>query len=317
MSLFLIPLSAQLVKAENSEITVSENLGAITVQTDSMSVRIVPSQAHVMWWYGTDSGPKEMYKLQFTQIKEFVGPDSTLDDRTELFGMTYNLITEDWVYDIVEGDDKVTITLSLSGLANGADIQLIMNIYNNDELVNGTDSITDALSELKFDIVVNNWDFTATAQGYAIQTYLTEVQHRHTIRVRNGTNAEYGNATRNMMFESDAHGNDAVAFFEWATFADVYNNSDDSLLDTIDVNTVYFEDISQAPVEDIGNAEGLNHVWLVYENYGDDNKMVHDPTIGVFEDAFALGLFIYVGLPIIAGAIIITVIVLLVVKRKK
>jgi hypothetical protein len=281
-----------------------------------MTVRIVPSQAQIMWWYGTSNGPKEMYKLQFTQIREFVGTDAVLDDQTELFGMVYNLITENWVYDIDEGEEQVTITLSLSGLANGADIQIVMNIYNNDEPINGTDSIVDALSELKFDIIVNNWEFGATAQGYAIQTYLTEVQHRHTVRVRNGTNAEYGNATRNMMFESDAYNNDAVAFYEWATFADIYNSSDDQI-DTIDVNTVYFEDLSQAPVEDQGFAEGLNHVWLVYENYGDDYKMVHDPSIGIFEDAFALGLFLYVGLPVIAGVIIITVIVVLVVRRKK
>lgn len=315
IGLFLLTLGSQLVAGETEEISVSENLGAITVNTEFLTVRIVPDQAHLMWWYGNQTDGNEMYKLQLMKIREFMGADDVLDDQTELGGLAYNLITSAWTHDIVEGDEEVTITLSLEGLANGADVYLVMHIYTVDTPVEGTDSVTEALTEVKFDILVNNWDFSPVAQGLAIQSYLTEVQHRNRVRVRNGTVAENGNTTRTMQFESEEYNDNAVAFAEWSTFADIYNATDD-YEETIQVGTVYFEDLATPPVDTPGFADGLGHLWLTYPNYGDNMKLVHDPTIGINADAFTDSLGLNLG-TIIGGLTLVTIVAIVIVRSKK
>ncbi|HUU78520.1 MAG TPA: hypothetical protein VMX55_09240 [candidate division Zixibacteria bacterium] len=312
IGLFLIPLSSQLVIGANEKIGVSESNGAITLVTDEITVKITPEQANIFWWYGNKSNTNEMYKLQLTAIQEFTGDDDVLDSRTELYGIKYNLIRPDWDYDIVEGETEVTITLSLLGLANGANIYLIMHIYNADTEIAGTDEVVDGLSELKFDIIVEDWTFGPLAKGYAIQTYLTEVQHRHRVEVRNGTALENGTLTRTMQFDSEEY-TGPVAYYEWTTFANIYNSTED-LVDTIDVGTAYFDDLAAAPTEAPGFAEGLAHLWLTYPEYLDDHKMVHDPIIGVNE-VETVGFSLYL-LPIFGGLAVITAVMVVARKRK-
>ena len=92
----------------------------------------------------------------------------------------------------------------------------------------------------------------------------------------------------------------------------IYNSTDD-LVDTIDVGTAYFDDLIVTPTEAPGFAEGLGHLWLTYPNYGDDLKMVHDPTIGINEEAFSAPLYI---LPILAGLFSVSAAVIIIKKRK-
>ena len=189
-----------------------------------------------------------------------------------------------------------------------------MHIYNTNILINGTDQEVDGLTELKFDIIVNNWDFSPMAKGFAIQTYLTEVQHRHRVQVRNGTLAENGNVTRKMLFESNSW-NAPIAYFEWIEFASIYNSTTEELVDTIDVGTAYFDDLASPPTEAPGFAEGLAHLFLTYPNYGNLLKMVHDPSIGINSDAVTVGFSLYI-LPVIGG-LFATAAVLLIIKRRK
>jgi len=314
VSLFIISASPLMTSAVNSEISVSDAAGVITIVTDTISIRVAPDQAHVTWWFGNDSNPGEMYKLQLTKIQEFMGDDAVLDDKTEFGGVAYNLITSAWEYEIVEADTELTITLSLTGLANGADIYLIMHVYNTDEPIDGTDQVVDGLTELKFDIVVDNWAFTPMAQGYAIQTYLTEVQHRHRVVVRNGTALENGTNTRTMQFVSDEYGADPVAYFEWLDFANVYNSTG-HLNETIDVGLAYFDDLISPPTEAPGFTEGLGHLLLTYPKYNEDMKMVHDPIVGVDEDAYTSGFSLYL-LPVFGGLVAIAAAAVIIKRRK-
>ncbi|NHJ41183.1 MAG: hypothetical protein FK731_14215 [Asgard group archaeon] len=315
ISLILIPVTSQLISAETEEISVSDNLGAINIATDYMTVKIIPSQGQLMWWFGNKSSADEMYKLQLLKIQEFTGDDDFLDDRSELGGIAYNLISNDWTYDIYEGDNQVTITLTLADLANGADIKLIMNIYTINEPIDGTDQFVDALTELKFDIIVNNWVFNQNAAGIAIESYLTEVQDRHRVQVRNGTVTENGTNTRTMQFTSDEYKEQAVAYYEWTTFANVYDEFD-ILVDTIDVGTCFFADMVEPPTGSQGFDDGQDHLWLTYPNYGDGLKMIHDPIIGINEDIFTNGLSLYL-LPVIGGLTFISLVVIIIRKKKQ
>ncbi len=313
IGMFLIPAGVELASAADGPIRYSEIATAVTIKTDYLNVKIVPDQGHLMWWNGRNN-TDEMYKLQLVKIQEFGGDDTVLDDRFELLGMPYNLITGDWSYVVEEQEDQLTLTLSIIGLPNGADIHLVMNVYATDVLIEGTTETVQALKELKFDIVVDNWDFSATAQGYAIQTYLTEVRHRNRVRVRNGTVAENGPNLRTMQFASEA-AEDPTAYYEWTTFANIYNSTDD-LVDTVDVGTAYFDDLASPPPEAAGYEEGLGHLFLTYPNYGDDLKMVHDPTIGA-NDFSSTSLWLTVALPIGTGLLIVGIITALVIVRRK
>ncbi|HUT82622.1 MAG TPA: hypothetical protein VMZ29_15610 [Candidatus Bathyarchaeia archaeon] len=316
IAIFLVPVSAKIAAGENDQIDVTVNNGdVITVTTEKMTIKIIPNQAHLMWWYGVRASTDEVFKLQLVKIREFAGADTILDNRSEFGGLSYNLIRNDWQYSIDLTETELTITLSLIDFLNGADMYVVMHIYNYDTPIPETAEVVDALSEMKFDIIINDWVFSEGAQGYAIQSYLTEVEHHNEVRIRNGTLAENGELKRTMFFESFQYDYDVVAYYEWLEYASVYNNAD-ILIDTIDVGTVFFDDDSCIPPEDVpGFAEGLAHVYLTYPNYGDDNKMVHDPTIGVIDLAQSNVAPLYL-LPLLGG-LFATAAIVLIVKRKK
>jgi len=300
-----------MASALGDPIKYSEIADAITVKTDYLYVKIVPDQGHLMWWSGRNN-TDEMYKLQLVKIQEFGGEDAVLDDHFELLGMPYNLITGDWNYIIDEQEDQLTITLSILGLPNGADIYLVMKVYTEDIPVEGTDYTVKALEELKFDIIVDNWDFSDNAKGYAIQTYLTELRSRNRIRIRNGTMEENCENVKTMQFAPEAADN-PIAFYAWTTFAKIYDSTD-ALIDTVDVGTAYFDDLATPPEEADGYQEGLAHLFLTYPNYGDSLKMVHDPIIGVNDQ---MNMWLYVALPIGAGLLLIGIISALVIVKRK
>ncbi|MFW9923243.1 MAG: hypothetical protein ACFFDW_08165, partial [Candidatus Thorarchaeota archaeon] len=51
IAMFLIPVSAMMVSAKNDSIGVGNNSGVITVTTEKMTIKIIPNQAHINWWF--------------------------------------------------------------------------------------------------------------------------------------------------------------------------------------------------------------------------------------------------------------------------
>lgn len=310
IALFVLPAATQLATAQSDEIGVKDGVDAITISTNFITMKIKAGQPHFIWWNGNQSTADEMYNVQFTTLQEYFGDDEFLDSRSELMGgLSYNLVTSEWSYEILEEDHHVQVTLSLE-LANNAELQFIVHIYTEDQPINGTDQVVEALSEVKFDIILDNWTFTPEAQGIAIKSQIVESQKRHRVQIRSGTNAENGNRTRSMLFESKEHKNAVVAYLEWAEFADVYDGI--SKIDTIEVG--------QSSIEEGYDGEGpgmddpsLIHLWFTYPNYGDSYTLVHDPSIGVNPDAFNLPLYVA---PIIGG-LVATVIVVGIVRKRK
>jgi hypothetical protein len=308
MLLFMLPTITNFASAKTDDISVNEGQINITITTDYMTMKIVEKKPHFIWWNGNQSTADEMYNVQIIKIQEFFGDDDVLDNQTELAGVSYNLLTSDWTIDIVEGDHFVTVTMTLDNLANGVEIQFIVNIYSEDQIIIGTDKIVEALTEVKFDIIVNNWLFNEDAAGLALQTQVLESQKKHRVRIRDGTANENGNATRTMQFESNEYGDLKVAYFEWATFAYIYDES--ALIDTIDVGNSVLLDGSQG----IGPGDqSMIQMYLTYPNYGDSLKMVHDPSIGIYPDSFNVPLYVW---PIIGG-LIASVAIAVIIKRRK
>ncbi|HUT82512.1 MAG TPA: hypothetical protein VMZ29_15030 [Candidatus Bathyarchaeia archaeon] len=306
--LFLIPVIISFASAKPDGITCEEGQGGIIIQTNYMTLKIVESKPHFIWWNGNQSIADEMYNVQFTKIQEFSGDDNILDDKMELTGISYNLLTSDWVTEIDEGENYVTVTLTLSGLANGAEIQFVINMYSEDKIIPGTDQIVEALTEVKFDIIINDWKFGPTATGLALQTFILESQQRNRVRIRNSTVSENGNATRTMFFESEEYGSEKVAYYEWANIADIYDGA--VKVDTIEVGSAFFFDGSEGMGPGV---PGMTTMYLTYPNYGDDLSLVHDPSVGIYPESFSVALY---TLPIIGGLLLTTGIVMIIRKRK-
>ena len=308
--LFVLPAATQFTVAKSDKIGVKDGVDAITISTDFITMKINDGKPHFVWWNGNQSTADEMYNVQFTTLQEYFGDDEFLDSRGELVGgIGYNLVTSEWTSEILEEDHHIQVTLTL-GLANDAKLQFIVHIYTEDQLLNGTDETIEALTEVKFDIILDNWEFTPGAQGIAIKSQILETQKKNKVRIRNGTDDEHGNKTRNMLFESKEHGNRVVAFYKWTNFADVYDGA--SKIDTIPVGQSSLEEgyVGEGP----GAADpGMIHLWFTYQNYGDSYILVHDPSIGVNPDAFNLPLTI---LPIIGG-LVTTIIVVGIVRKRK
>ncbi|MBD3191248.1 MAG: hypothetical protein GF308_11420 [Candidatus Heimdallarchaeota archaeon] len=313
ISLIATPTSLQFVQAENEKIMVTVKEGTITITTDYITMKLVDGKPQFIWWNGNHSTADEMYNVQYTTLQEYFGDDSILDSKNELNGLNYNLITSDWVYDIIEGDDEATITMTLDDLANGAELQFIVHIYNDDQLISGTEEVVNGLEAVKFDIIVKNWQFTEGAQGIGLKAQILESQKRHRVTVRNSTIAESDNHTRKMQFVSQEHGNEIVAYYGWTDFADIYNDS--VKISTIDVGTAYFDESDQGQGSGVDDP-GMIHQWLTYPNYNDSLTMVHDPFTGINPDAFTAAIPLYI-LPIIGGLISTTVIIGISAKKRK
>ncbi len=164
IAMVLLRASTQLVSGVNDEITITVTTGdVVKVTTDKMTIMIIPNQAHLMWYYGSRSSTDEIFKLQLVQIKEFFGADTVLDNRSEFGNESFNLINNDWEYLIEETETDLTITLSLLDFFNGADMHVVMHIYNYGTPIPDTNEVVDALSELKFDIIIDDWIFSEGA----------------------------------------------------------------------------------------------------------------------------------------------------------
>ncbi|RLI70667.1 MAG: hypothetical protein DRP02_07175 [Candidatus Gerdarchaeota archaeon] len=293
------------VSAKTNKIHVSHGSEGILVQTEYLTLKILDNSPNFIWWLGNQSSADEIYQVNFHLIQEFFGSDSILDNITELGGIAYIFKGNQWSVDIVESDAAVQVTLTLAGLSNGAMIQFIITVFEEDQTLPNTE--IKGLSEVKIDIIVDNWHFSKDAKGYAIQTIISEMQHKHQMRIRNGTQTENGNHHRTMQFENIEHGTKKVAYYKWATFANVYSN--DTLIDTIDVGTFYSIDIPRIP----GPASGSPNVFLTYPNYGNGYKLVHDPSVGVYPNSLSIPLS---TIAILGGLVMIVAIAVIIKKRK-
>ncbi len=315
IAILLLPISTQFTSAQGDQINVDDKPGMITITTEYITFKFTEGRPNFTWWNGNTSSSDEMYNVHYMTISEYFGDDEILDGLNELIGgLSYNLLTSVWSTDVVEEDENVTITMTMSGLANDVELQFIVHIYTSDQVIVGTDSVVEGLTEIKFDIVVKNWQFSEGAQGLGIKAQIHESQRRNRVRIRSGSVEENGNRSRLMQFESDEYNNAIVAYYEWATFADIYNGSEK--IDTIDVGTTYFNDDIPGPGEGpLGGDHKIHNQWLTYPNYGDSLTMIHDPSIGVDPTAISNNLSLTI-LPIIGG-ILAPILVVSLVKRKR
>ncbi|UJG43958.1 MAG: hypothetical protein K9W46_01945 [Candidatus Heimdallarchaeum endolithica] len=309
-----LPLTSLADKGDN--VNVGKDNGSFIIDTPLLKVKLLNNKPDIMFWIANDTDsnkrkPVPAYHIGFKYVVELFGDDLVVDNRTELGGKSYNLATIDWTLTTENKTDEVISTLSSEILSNGATISFIFHVFTKDTTVtrvlNDNTTVTyevKALSEIKFDIVVSNWTFTEGAVGLTFVTTVHELAYRHRVRAGNATHTqgetEERNSTKTTPREkrdndpekwgvefTDDKGN-LQSYFAWTPEADVFD-ADDNYLKTVNVTATTAE--RGFKEKKVSNKKfGIDYLFLfiTYPNYGDNLKLVHDPTIGVVETSSGL-----------------------------
>jgi hypothetical protein len=301
IGLFLILLgsisSGNTVAIPNQNYAGERNTEATWIVTPQIVVKLDNTKPNIMIWDGAKNDSTGVYNVWIHSIAELFGDDMVLDNRTELDGQFYRLIFIEWTSEIVQTETELTVSLISEELSNGAIIKFIFHAYFADETTEETQVATDdsttvvthevkALSEVKFDIVVENWTFTEGAQALALGVRVNEMRNRHRVRI-NETTAPADGATLNRSRIGFGTEDVETAYIDWVPTYNVYDsegvlestNNVTSVLTSCGLST---EQVPPSPRQRFGI--DYANIFFLYENYGDSKTMVHDPTIGLSSD---------------------------------
>ncbi len=331
LSLMIFATFAPSVSAISPDTRTENREGSLFIETPDLRVKLLSGRPDIFFWAKnrTENYRKiAVFHVGFHYIAELFGDDLVIDDRTELSGKTYNLASSliEWELTIENFTNEIRATQTSSALDNGATISFVYHIYLEDIVVTQELNETTvtysakALSEVKFDIIINNWNFSEGATGLAFHVKIHELMYRH--RVRNGDKLNNPEehmrlnvselARTNRTHDPTQHGIEfyddkdlRTGYFAWTPEADVFDENG-TYLDTVNCTASaasYGYDADFGKGKHFGK-EFIN-LFLVYPNFGDGNTLVHDPIVGVDDtERTSASLISLLTLPIIAFTII-------------
>ena len=326
--LFVSTLSTA-VAVPTSDMSAENREGSIFIETPDIRVKMNSGKPDIFFWIGGASETArntEIFHVSFHYITELFGEDLTIDSRDEFGGKFYNLASDviTWDLDITNTTNEITITQTSSELDNGATLTFIYHVYLEDvtvtQTINDTTYTYDvkALQEVKFDIVIEDWTFSEGAVGLALHVKVHENRYRHRVQEGDRVNVPEDVQYANMTDSANAtdrtadpsrdgigfyDGDDLKSYFAWTPEADIFDENG-TYVDTVSVSstsTSFGQDTSYG----VGHAFGREFInlFLVYPNYGDNLKLVHDPVIGIDDnDAVSTSLYALLAIPVLAIA---------------
>jgi hypothetical protein len=338
LTIFLVSALTPAFADPSTEIGVENREGSVFIKSPYITVKLNSGKPDIFIWE-TDNTEKPrrqaLFHIGFYHIAELFGEDLIVDSRTELTGgKIYNLVdgSISWTLSVDDTlENEIRVTQTSSQLDNGATISFVYHLYLVETEVTQTYNDTvivykvKELEEVKFDIIVDNWNFTPDAVGLVFNIKVHELQYRHRIRTGNQINKPEENLTpegnepkTNRTQDPKKNGIEfrdnrerAYAYFAWTPEADVFDQYG-TYVDTIICTssaTSYGLDENYGK----GYQFGLEFINLlfVYPNYGDGMKLIHDPVVGMY-DTTGLGLSVValLAIPILAAAA-------LVIRRKR
>jgi len=237
-------------------------------------LKIDDYKPNFIWWHENQTDSVEKYTVRFTKIQEFFGSDTILDNKDELGGISYNLLTSEWDTTIKETYNDVTVNLTLSGLANNVVIQFILHVSTTYNSINYSGELIKPLEEAQIDIFVNNWQFSTGAQGLAIKSEVYDQANVHEVLLLN--NSETLHNMDSLVFGSYTGYDLEKAYYNWVDHAGFVNDTIAQYPSEIDAS--FFNETTGLPGED-----ELVHMWFSYPNDIDPVTISHTIILGLYE----------------------------------
>ncbi|MHA2358450.1 MAG: hypothetical protein ACXABK_06760, partial [Candidatus Heimdallarchaeaceae archaeon] len=189
---FLVFSSTSLTLADR-EGRVENREGSVFIETSNVIVKLHAGKPDIFFWsVRQETGRRRaaIFHVSFQHVAELFGDDLIVDSRQELQGgKIYNLASDqlDWTLTNITEENHIQATLVSEPIVGGATITFAFHLFLEDTVVtyerNGTvySYEAKALSEVKFDIVVDNWEFTPEATGLIFHVKIHEMEYQHRV----------------------------------------------------------------------------------------------------------------------------------------
>ena len=303
-ALMLVGIGVPLAAAQGSSIQYQYSAGIVTLTTDDIVIKVTGNNQapHFHWW--DPNTPDVDYHVMFVKMFEANDTDTNgvFDNATDhVIGAPFALPTTNWEFSDFEVDEEggnttavhfnFTTTAEYDPRPTGTgvdygnlppmaafDVSIEVRVHLN----------LSTPGEMKFDLVVDGWDWTYEDSILVLQFTVTESAHGQL----QGTDSPNGFQRDGTKFQFEA------GYFEYDEHAYAANN-------TLEVKASYGEGIGQ---------EAGESIYLAFENFGNET-LEYDPILGIeaTETAFALD---PMTLALVGGAIVVLLIIAVAVRRR-
>ncbi|MBN2230703.1 MAG: hypothetical protein JW779_14030 [Candidatus Thorarchaeota archaeon] len=303
-AVLIVGIGVPLASAQGNSIEYQYSAGIVTLNTDDISIRVTGNNQapHFHWW--DPNNPTVDYHVMF--VKMFEANDTNADGvythgTDTMVGAPFALPTTGWDFsgfEVVEVDGNVTAvhfnfttTTEFDPRAEGPGMDY--GSLPNLDAFNVSIEVRVHLNlsipgEMKFDLIVDGWDWTYEDSLLVLQFNITESNHGQV----QGDSDPTGFHRTGTMFQFEN------GYFEYEETALAANN-------TLQVKASYGESTG---------LEAGEAVYLSFENFGEDT-LEYDPILGI-EPASAGFVLDPMTLTLIGGAVVVLLLVAVVAKRR-
>lgn len=304
-AVLLVGIGLPLAAAQGNSIQHQYSAGFVSLTTDDISIKVTGNNQapHFHWW--DPNNPTVDYHVMFVRMFEANDTDSdgVFDKATDLMiGSPFALPTINWEFsgfEVVEDDGNVTeVHFNFTTTAEhdprregtGMDYGILPNMTAFDVYIQVRVHLNlSTPGEMKFDLIVDGWQWTYEDSLLVLQFTVTESEHGKL----QGDTDPYGFHKIGTKFQ---FGN---GYMEYEPTALAANNS-------LEVKASYGEGIG---------LEAGTSVYLAFENFGNET-LEYDPVIGV-ETSESSGIVLDpMTLALIGGAVVVLLLVIAVIKKR-
>jgi len=241
---FSLVIALMLSAGMGSALTLDQGKSQSDVQVDtgSFTVKVVGGNTP-MYFFWANANNQTKYKVQFNSIFEATDSQSNgtqgvfdLGTDSRVAGSMIQLASQDWTFSAINNESNGDVHFTMNTTTNdGVEIIFQNHLYANQD------------SQLKFDVIINNYDFTSNDTLLVMDFKVLQ---------SGGSGDQSADTNQNGNSVSFGDG-----FFNIADTADAGGSSIGVGLST-------------------ASESGNSKIYVAYENFN-GNDLVHDPTVGV------------------------------------